>query len=285
MILVFDVGNTELTIGLFSEAGAARPLAHHDGRRAHARRIRRAASLVAGGERVHAGRRGRRGDRIGRAARHRPLARGVPATTSRWARRSIVDARRRLPITLDVDEPLTVGADRLINTLAASRLYRARRDRRRPGHGDDVRLHHVRRRFSRRSDRARRDDVVGDADATDVQASGDGADDPDARDRDAHGGVHSRGRDVRRRGRDRRDGARGSSGSGRDRSTPIVIATGGFATTMAALCKSFDRVEPHLTLQGLRWRTAFCAQTGKRARKPFVTNELLSVSALLCAGA
>ncbi len=35
----------------------------------------------------------------------------------------IVDASSRLPITLDVDEPLTVGADRLINTLAASRLY------------------------------------------------------------------------------------------------------------------------------------------------------------------
>ena len=30
---------------------------------------------------------------------------------------------RALPIRLDVDEPLTVGADRIINTLAASRLY------------------------------------------------------------------------------------------------------------------------------------------------------------------
>ena len=28
-----------------------------------------------------------------------------------------------MPIHLDVDEPLTVGADRIINTLAASRLY------------------------------------------------------------------------------------------------------------------------------------------------------------------
>ena len=31
--------------------------------------------------------------------------------------------RAALPITLDVDEPQTVGADRIINTLAASRLY------------------------------------------------------------------------------------------------------------------------------------------------------------------
>jgi type III pantothenate kinase len=36
----------------------------------------------------------------------------------------IIDARSPLPITLDVEEPLTVGADRIINTLAASRIYR-----------------------------------------------------------------------------------------------------------------------------------------------------------------
>jgi type III pantothenate kinase len=35
----------------------------------------------------------------------------------------IVDGRSDLPITLAVDEPLTVGADRIINTLAASRLH------------------------------------------------------------------------------------------------------------------------------------------------------------------
>src|SRR5437868_6281901 len=35
----------------------------------------------------------------------------------------IVDAGSQLPITLAVDEPLTVGADRLINTLAASRMF------------------------------------------------------------------------------------------------------------------------------------------------------------------
>lgn len=34
-----------------------------------------------------------------------------------------VDATDSLPIRLDVDEPLTVGADRIVNTLAASRLY------------------------------------------------------------------------------------------------------------------------------------------------------------------
>lgn len=36
---------------------------------------------------------------------------------------AIVDARSSLPIRLEVDEPLTVGADRIANTLAASRIY------------------------------------------------------------------------------------------------------------------------------------------------------------------
>jgi type III pantothenate kinase len=44
------------------------------------------------------------------------LAFGVPPV--------VVDARSRLPITLDVDEPATVGPDRVVNTLAASQIYR-----------------------------------------------------------------------------------------------------------------------------------------------------------------
>ncbi len=37
----------------------------------------------------------------------------------------VIDARSPLGITLAVDEPMTVGADRIINTLAASRIYGA----------------------------------------------------------------------------------------------------------------------------------------------------------------
>ena len=36
----------------------------------------------------------------------------------------VVDGRSELPIKLDVEEPLTVGADRIVNTLAASRLFK-----------------------------------------------------------------------------------------------------------------------------------------------------------------
>jgi type III pantothenate kinase len=34
--------------------------------------------------------------------------------------------------------------------------------------------------------------------------------------------------------------------------SPMVVATGGLAEMMGSLCRSFDRVEPHLTLQGLQ---------------------------------
>jgi type III pantothenate kinase len=37
----------------------------------------------------------------------------------------LVDARSRLPVKLDVDEPLTVGADRIVNALAAVERFRA----------------------------------------------------------------------------------------------------------------------------------------------------------------
>ena len=35
----------------------------------------------------------------------------------------LIDGRTKLPITLDVEEPQTVGADRIVNTLAASKLF------------------------------------------------------------------------------------------------------------------------------------------------------------------
>jgi len=37
---------------------------------------------------------------------------------------TIIGPDSKLPITLDVDEPRTVGADRVVNTLAACELYK-----------------------------------------------------------------------------------------------------------------------------------------------------------------
>lgn len=123
MIIVFDVGNTETTIGVFEG----------DGLRAHWRITTGAA---------------RTADEYGvlltelvRSARIDTTALGgasigsvVPGITGplaeaceRWleARVTVIDGRSALPITLDVEEPLTVGADRIVNTLAASRMYRS----------------------------------------------------------------------------------------------------------------------------------------------------------------
>ena len=46
---------------------------------------------------------------------------------------------------------------------------------------------------------------------------------------------------------------------------PMVIATGGFAETMATLCSSFDRVEPYLTLQGLQMAHALMRRPAELA--------------------
>jgi type III pantothenate kinase len=122
MILVFDVGNTETTIGLF------------DGEtlRGHWRvttDVARTPDEIALLIRALLS-----SDDIDRFSVDRAaIGSVVPALTAPLAdaceqavgaRALIIDARSPLPIRLDVEEPLTVGADRIINTLAASRIYR-----------------------------------------------------------------------------------------------------------------------------------------------------------------
>lgn len=122
MILVFDIGNTETVVGLFD----GRELADH---------WRISTPLE------------RTVDELGLLVRSLIRESGfdleaveaaaigsvVPPKTSVFeevcrrhlgARVAIVDARSRLPVRLEVDEPLTVGADRIVNTLATMELYR-----------------------------------------------------------------------------------------------------------------------------------------------------------------
>src|SRR5881409_3270485 len=55
-----------------------------------------------------------------------PVTQGLCEAVERatTVRPVVVDGRSSLPITLDVEEPLSVGADRIINTLAASQLFK-----------------------------------------------------------------------------------------------------------------------------------------------------------------
>ena len=124
MILVFDVGNTETTIGLFAD-GVGDVRAHWRVTTSAERTPDEFALLLRG---LLAA-----ADVPLRAVRGTAIGSVVPAVTGPLAEACrvcfgsaalVVDARVGLPITLDVDEPLTVGADRLINTLAVNRLYR-----------------------------------------------------------------------------------------------------------------------------------------------------------------
>jgi type III pantothenate kinase len=249
VILVFDVGNTELTIGLFQETEL----------RGHWRVMTDVArtpdefgvllrSLLAASEFLPDA---VDGVAIGSVVPRitGPLSEGCQGYFPVGAP-LIVDASSPLPIKLDVDEPLTVGADRLINTLAASRLYArdaivvdlgtattfdcitsdgvfiggviapgvltssetlTRRTSKLPA----TELTIPRRVIGRRTEECIRAGVMfGAADAID--------------------GIVARIKAEWPRP-----------------TAPMVIATGGMATMMAELCKSFERVEPYLTLNGL----------------------------------
>ena len=121
MLIVFDVGNTETTLGLFDGHVL---VAHWRIMTDVARTSDEFGLLLVGllqsagiaSEQVHAA----------------AIGSVVPPITDPLARACrrylgavpvLIDASAPLPITVQVDEPRTVGADRIINTLAASRLY------------------------------------------------------------------------------------------------------------------------------------------------------------------
>jgi type III pantothenate kinase len=164
---------------------------------------------------------------------------------------AVIDATSPLPIRLDVEEPLTVGADRIINTLAASRRYgqdaivvdlgtattydcitadgvflggviqpgvltSAETLFRRTSKLPATELLVPERVIGRRTEACIRSGVMFGA-----AASIDGL--------------------VAR-----------IKGEWPNPTPPLVVATGGLAETFAELCESFDEVDPHLTLHGLR---------------------------------
>jgi type III pantothenate kinase len=121
MLLTLDIGNTEITVGLFR--GEA--LSSHWRLTTHPDRTPDEWGSALGAFLVHAG-------HSPNEIRAAIIASVAPATTQSLlegvstvtgAAVKVVDANSVLPITLDVDEPLSVGADRIINTLAAVDRY------------------------------------------------------------------------------------------------------------------------------------------------------------------
>ena len=250
MILVFDVGNTELTIGLFSE------------------------SVIRGHWRVMTDV-SRTPDEFGVMLRSLLAARDfgpevvesvaigsvVPRVTAplsegcqeyfRVGAPLIVDAHAGLPIVLDVDEPLTVGADRLINTLAASRIFE--RDAIVVDLGTATTFDCI------TADGVFLGGVIAPGISTSAETLTRRTSKLPATELRVPARVIGRRTEeciqagVLFGGADAIDGiVRRVKGAWPRQQTPMVIATGGFAPTMASLCTSFDRVEPHLTLQGLQ---------------------------------
>lgn len=259
MILVFDVGNTETTIGLFeAEALRANWRINTDATRTPDELALTLRGLLLA---VGIGPGTVRGVAIGSVVPSMTDPLGEACHQLFGVTPRVVDARSPLPITLDVLEPLTVGADRIINTLAASRLYASdtivvdlgtattydcitadgvflggviapgvrtsaetlfRRTSKLPA----TELVAPERVIGRRTEECIRSGVVyGAADVVD--------------------GLVRR---IRREWPTPR--------------TPLVIATGGLAPMIAPLCETVDRVEPALTLVGLRMAYALLGETG-----------------------
>ncbi|HUE76644.1 MAG TPA: type III pantothenate kinase [Longimicrobiales bacterium] len=121
MILAFDIGNTETVLGIFDGDALRRHwrLSTHPGRTVDEYGLLLRSIL-------------REGNDDPASVRGAAICSVVPPLTPALAEACvrhlgcdpvIIDAASALPIRLDVDEPLGVGADRVANTLAAARLY------------------------------------------------------------------------------------------------------------------------------------------------------------------
>lgn len=260
MILVFDVGNTETTVGLYDGTTLD----------AHWRvmtDVNRTPDEVALQLRALLAAAGRPLERVTGVA----IGSVVPSMTGTLSEACAsltgidpveVDARSPLPIRLEVEEPLTVGADRILNTLAASRLYgvdtivvdlgtattydcitaggvflggviapgvrtSAETLFRKTSKLPATELVAPERVIGRRTEECIRAGVVyGNAEAID--------------------GI------VRRIKAAWPADAGDGSGDRVTDGAPLVVATGGLARTFREHCREIDRVEPHLTLEGLR---------------------------------
>lgn len=121
MILTFDVGNTETVIGLHDNSEL---IDHFRIATRSVRTVDELGLLIRGLLRES----GFNLDAL-RAACIGSVVPPVTPIISDMCERHlgvrvlVIDARTELPIRLAVDEPMTVGADRIVNTLAAAQLY------------------------------------------------------------------------------------------------------------------------------------------------------------------
>jgi type III pantothenate kinase len=249
MLLTFDVGNTETTLGLYDgETLRAHWRVMTDVPRTSDEIAVLLRGLLAGAEIPSSAVTGAViGSVVPRVTE--PLAEGCRHLLPN-GRVEIIDARSKLPITLAVDEPLTVGADRIINTLAASRRY-----------GRDAIV--VDLGTATTFDCITKDAVfLGGVIAPGVTTSAETlfrrTSKLPATELVAPARVIGKRTEECIRAGVMFGAAESIDGVVRrikaewpNESTPIVIGTGGLAEVFAPLCSSFDEVDPYLTLYGL----------------------------------
>src|ERR671912_1747223 len=123
MLLALDIGNTEITVGLFQ----GNDLEAHWRLTTNPDRTPDEWGIAIGGFLMQSGHSPNEVRAVCLASVAPPvtqsLVQGVALSTGCTG--VTVDARTPLPVTLDVDEPLTVGADRIVNVLAAAELFRS----------------------------------------------------------------------------------------------------------------------------------------------------------------
>jgi type III pantothenate kinase len=123
MLLTLDIGNTEITAGLFQ----GDTLEANWRLTTNPERTPDEWASALGGFLIQAGHSPNEVAAVCLASVAptvtQSLVEGIATITRRTA--VAVDARSPLGVKLDVDEPLTVGADRIVNVLAAVALYRA----------------------------------------------------------------------------------------------------------------------------------------------------------------
>jgi type III pantothenate kinase len=123
MLLALDVGNTEITVGVF----LGDDLEAHWRLTTNPDRTPDEWGSAIGGFLLQAGHSPNEVRAVCLASVAptvtQSVVEGVALITGCTA--LLVDARSPLPVKLDVDEPLTVGADRIVNVLAAVELFKA----------------------------------------------------------------------------------------------------------------------------------------------------------------
>src|SRR5215472_16072206 len=120
MLLAIDIGNTEVTLGLFHDAELERSwriMTHPERSSDEWAVLLRALFEQAGLDITETD-----GSIIASVVPMVTESVSDGVVTATGTVPTIVNAAN-LPITLDVEEPQTVGADRMVNTLAASRLF------------------------------------------------------------------------------------------------------------------------------------------------------------------